>query len=829
ETTPDLVGMAWPDGKVFYLNPALTTLLTPPGGDGAIPDTIQHFHPQWAMTKILTEALPAAAAHGTWQGETAFLTGTGQEIPVSQTVTAHRDERGDVKLYSTIARDISAQKALEQELRDRLEFEQLLSRLSTEFVNLPGDALVNGMTQALQEIAEATGAERSYVYLLSEDGTTAHLFSRWTAPHLPPNDDWVTVPVAQFPWWVDQLRQHQVIAIADTADLPPEAVNERRAVAAAGTRSHALVPMYHSQTLLGYIGFSVVTAPKAWSDNEITLLRLVGDLFSNAYQRQQVEGALRQQEHYFRSLTEQSSDIVVLLDETGQVKYITPSATRLLGYPLEEMQGAAALAFIAPEDVERVAAMLQQAAAQPGVSQPIVQYRLRHQDQQWRYYEAIATSLLHDPVVQGIVVNCRDVSDRIGAETARRLSEQVFKGIFEQAAISMAQIALDGTYIRVNPAFCELVGYPAAELIGAHYAKVTHPDDLAHDIALSDEVIEGKVTAQFINKRFVRSDGTIRHVKVVVTAVQGDSNGPAFLASVYNDVTEQVMAEGALRSILEGTASVIGEDFFPVLAQHLAQSLHVDHVLINQLNANHTLTNLVFWSQAQLLPPFSFTAVDTPCERTLQDGFYCCPEAVQAAFPDDPDLALLNAESYLGMALISAQGETLGEICALHSAPMHDLDGIMAILRIFGARVTAELERQQSNAALKANEANWRNILDNMPILLNAVDRHGCFTLWNQECERVTGYSAAEMIGNPHALEMLYPDPRYRQTQMQAWAERGNNYRNWEWKITCKNGRERTIAWSNLSDLFPIPDLGAWGIGVDVTDRRQAENALRPS
>lgn len=122
--------------------------------------------------------------------------------------------------------------------------------------------------------------------------------------------------------------------------------------------------------------------------------------------------------------------------------------------------------------------------------------------------------------------------------------------------------------------------------------------------------------------------------------------------------------------------------------------------------------------------------------------------------------------------------------------------------------------------------ADLRDVLDKMPVMLDALDENGLLVVWNQECERVTGYSAQEMLHNPQAFTWLYPDANYREAMMVLWRERGNHYRNWEWEITCKNGEKKTIAWSNLSDQFPIRGWFAWGIGVDVSDRKQAEQAL---
>jgi PAS domain S-box-containing protein len=828
EATPDLVSTTSPQEALLYLNPALKALITD-HADVVVPQQLDQLYPTWALRKIRQEAIPTATHTGTWRGEVALLSSSGQEIPVLQMVTAHLDDWGNVRHFSTIAHDIRPQKQLEQELRDRIKFEQLLSRISTEFVHLPEAELTTGLAQALQAIAEVTGADRSYAYLLSAgDEAMAALWSEWHAEHLPTTPEaWQVVAAVPDHWWIERLKQRQIIRINDIHTVPPTALHERSVMDALAAQSLVIVPMYYGSTLLGHIGFSV-TSPKVWSSNEVTLLQLVGDLFANAYHRQRVEQQLRQQEHYFRSLIEQASDMVVLLNAQGQCQYITPAVTRLLGYEPDHLIGRPIVELAMSADVAMMAQTWQQAIAHPGVAQPLIQFRLRHARQDWCYFEAIATSLLHDPAVNGIVINCREVSDRVRAEIAQHHIQQTFQSIFAQSAISMAQIALDGTYIQVNPAFCQLVGYQADELIGEHYAKVTHPEDLAFDTALSIEVATGKVPAHIIDKRFVCADGTVRHVQVTVTAVCDEANQPLFLSSVYNDMTETVVAQNTLRNIVEGTAAVVGDDFFPALARQLAESLAVDHIIISQLETTGQLSSLVFWSHQVQQPTFTYHPQASPCEQTLERGFYCCPTQLQDFFPQDADLVMLNAESYLGVALNSRHGEPLGVLCVLHSKPIGNLDNAVALLRIFAARASAELERQQSLHALEVNETNWRNILDNMPVLLDAIDDNGLVTLWNKECERVTGYTAAEIVNNPNAFQLLYPDQDCHREEA-SWGDHESDYRDVEWTLTCKDGCQRTVAWSNLSKRYPIPNLSSWGIGVDVTERHRAEQALRKS
>lgn len=135
-------------------------------------------------------------------------------------------------------------------------------------------------------------------------------------------------------------------------------------------------------------------------------------------------------------------------------------------------------------------------------------------------------------------------------------------------------------------------------------------------------------------------------------------------------------------------------------------------------------------------------------------------------------------------------------------------------------------DRHQMEQELRQSEARLHSVLENMPVMLDAFDSMGNIVAWNQECERVTGYSAAEVIGNSGMMAQLYPNPTYWQQQSDQWQQRGDIYRNWEWDLTCKDGSVRTIAWSNLAAKFPIPGWATWGIGVDVTERKQTERSL---
>jgi PAS domain S-box-containing protein len=97
--------------------------------------------------------------------------------------------------------------------------------------------------------------------------------------------------------------------------------------------------------------------------------------------------------------------------------------------------------------------------------------------------------------------------------------------------------------------------------------------------------------------------------------------------------------------------------------------------------------------------------------------------------------------------------------------------------------------------------------------MVAALDEQGRIIAWNQECERVTGYQAQEIIGNSDWLKKLYPGDARRD---EIRARLGKEYRNWDLLMTCKDGSSTIVRWTNISRQHPIPGWAEWAIGVEV-------------
>src|SRR5918997_4164771 len=140
-------------------------------------------------------------------------------------------------------------------------------------------------------------------------------------------------------------------------------------------------------------------------------------------------------ERRFHALAENALDIVMVTDPDGTMRYVSPSVERVLGYTPEEMVGTNSAAYVHPDDMERALGELQALLSKPGVYPVAVETRVRHKDGSWRHLEGMASNLLGDPAVEGLVFNQRDVTDRVRAEEeVRRLNEELEERVEERTA-----------------------------------------------------------------------------------------------------------------------------------------------------------------------------------------------------------------------------------------------------------------------------------------------------------------------------------------------------------------------------------------------------------
>lgn len=154
-----------------------------------------------------------------------------------------------------------------------------------------------------------------------------------------------------------------------------------------------------------------------------------------------------------------------------------------------------------------------------------------------------------DGGIGGIVIFTEDISDRIRDRESIAQSEQRFREAFEQAAVGMGHVALDGHWLRVNQKLCDIVGYSREQLIRKTFQSITHPDDLALDLARVQALLDSEIEQYALDKRYIRQDGVAVWIRLTVSLARKiDGQADHFIA-VVEDIDDRKRAENALRRL----------------------------------------------------------------------------------------------------------------------------------------------------------------------------------------------------------------------------------------------------------------------------------------
>ncbi|MEW6497250.1 MAG: PAS domain S-box protein, partial [Cyanobacteriota bacterium] len=249
------------------------------------------------------------------------------------------DEQGNVVRMVGSQKDISDRKAAEAALQYQLEFDQRVASISTRFINLASAEIAPAIDQALAEIGAFTQVDTCHLFLFSGDGTTLSMTHEWVAPGIQSHiQNLQNVSSVAFPWALTQIQQGELVYISSLDDLPEEAILDRANWQIFNLQSLIAIPLNYQGTVIGWVGLGSYTQEKTWLKSSINLLRILGEIFTHALQRQHSEATLRASEERFRAMFEKSHAIKLIIDpESGAIVDANPAALSFYGYSRSEL------------------------------------------------------------------------------------------------------------------------------------------------------------------------------------------------------------------------------------------------------------------------------------------------------------------------------------------------------------------------------------------------------------------------------------------------------------------------------------------------------------
>ena len=256
------------------------------------------------------------------------------------------------------------------------------------------------------------------------------------------------------------------------------------------------------------------------------------------------ESALSASERRFRSLVQNSSDLVTIVAPNGSILYVSDSAERIVGYSPASLVGTTLMEYLAPDDAEQMRALLQNGDSALSGTSPL-EFCLRRSDGTPVWLEAVGTNLLTDPTIRGIVLNARDVSERKRADTALRESEERYRDLFDNASDLVCMVDPAGVLLYANHAWQQGTGYGADEIGNLQLSDILHPDSRQHYAGVIHRVLAGE-RLDHVELVFVPKAGPPITVEGNLSCTFKDG-APSVIRGIYRDVTERKKVEEHFR------------------------------------------------------------------------------------------------------------------------------------------------------------------------------------------------------------------------------------------------------------------------------------------
>jgi PAS domain S-box-containing protein len=535
--------------------------------------------------------------------------------------------------------------------------------------------------------------------------------------------------------------------------------------------------------------------------------------------RRQVETELARREKYFRTLTENTLDILCILSREGSFLYASPSMERVLGYPPAELPGTDSFAHVHAEDLPLVREMFQQAVQQPDCALKI-QFRYQRKDGTWKRLELVGQNRLDDPDAAGIVTNWRDVTDRWRAEEELRRSEKQYRLLFQDNPNPMWVFDLETlAFLEVNKSAIQHYGYSHEEFLAMKLSDLRRAEkgDPSQEAALG-EPGSGRLW------RHRRKDGAFIDVEVVWSPM-AFRNRFAALAMV-TDVTErrrnehrnQVFSKLSHRLSSATTAA----EAATIICEASDALFAWDDFALDLYSAEkdevYSLLNIATVDEQRVKIPESShsKSANTLIRRVITKG----AELVHTPGPKGHAADAMLVPVRKGTRLI---GVLFVQSRVAGAYSEHDLE----TLQTLADQCAGALERVNAEEALRESQRRFRDLFENSPDAILVVDLSGIVLDVNLASCLLQGLTREQLVGK-NILTDLIPESRREQARQDfekmaggKWTQAESESLTAEGRITPVEVRASRIEYGGQPAVL---------LHVrDITERREAEAALQSS
>jgi PAS domain S-box-containing protein len=466
--------------------------------------------------------------------------------------------KGHLWLY----RDVTKLKENEEKLTFRLRFEELITDLSSKFINLEWANTDKEIEDALEMIGTFISVDRSYVFLFSEDKQNMSNTHEWVREGIAREKEILqNIPFNAFPWWFEKIKNQEVIYVSSINEMPPEASSEKDFMEMQHIKSLVMFPMIYQNRAIGFIGLAAMQHLISWTEESVKLLKVAANVITNTIKRKEHEDNLSHERTLLRTIIDNIPDPIYVKDLDGRKILANEAELNILNAKTREDILGKTDFEVYPADVALRTVIEDKMVIDSG--KPLINKEgfviTSSGETKWFIGNKIPRKDSQGNVT-GIVGISYDITERKKSEEAIKESEKKYRHVVNSIKEVIFSTDAQGLWTFLNPAWTEITGFTIEESLGQNFLNFVHPDDRERNFKLFEPLIQRKKEYCRHEIRYSTKDGGYKWIEVFARLTFDENDNIVGTTGTLNDLTARKQSEEEIRKLsraVETTPSAI--------------------------------------------------------------------------------------------------------------------------------------------------------------------------------------------------------------------------------------------------------------------------------
>jgi PAS domain S-box-containing protein len=556
-------------------------------------------------------------------------------------------------------------------------------------------------------------------------------------------------------------------------------------------------------------------------------------------EREAAEKALRESQERLTIATNAGKMFAWEIDLKTDRVFWSDNAEQVLNYPKEAFPKTVAEAsrLLHPADVKTAVRLWKKLVKEGQTFDSEYRHVFHGNEIVWLQAQGVILRDAEGNALRAIGIS-QNITERKNAEEKLRQSEERFRRYFDLGLIGMAITSPAKGILETNEKLCTILGYSRDELLRKTWAELTHPDDLAADLANFNKVMAGEMDGYTIDKRWICKNGAVIDSTISVKAVRNEQGAVQYFVGLFEDITDWKRAEQSLANAARQQQALY--EF--VQRRHEANSM--DDICVAALDAIFSavgcdrasillfdgkgVTRFVSWRG---LSARYRKAVEghSPWKSDVRNAQPICVANVDAADLPRSLKSTIKAEGIRATAFLPlmAEGKLIGKFVTYYDRPHAFSDNELNLSLTIAGQLALGLERKRAEESLRESEEVHRALVSQTAVGMVRTNLKGKLIFVNRKFCEMLGYEEAEELVGKSIRDITHPgDVRESATLFRQLVAKGSPYR-LDKRYLRKDG---SILWANVS-ASPMHDAAGKtqaGVAVvlDIGERKQAETVL---